>query len=261
MSNARFMEHWLNIDPDELEHCEAMYRWTPAAEALRAGRHRRRPRGGRFRLRSRPCGNRIRPARGAFRPCPCARCQFGIHRPHPSEGAGDGTCRAHHGPPAPRRAPAAGGWCARPHRRPQHARLCRRSRRHLRGVPTRPQAGRDRTRDRRRLEPDGRRTGADGRMAAADRSRQLGLALARNRAPALRPRPPRRVCRGVRPGRHQARHGRASRRHDRDRRGLCAEGRVLAPARVDAILRTVERARTDGTYLAIAPQFLVTATG
>lgn len=34
----------------------------------------------------------------------------------------------------------------------------------------------------------------------------------------------------------------------------------LEPARIDAILETVERGVADGTYLAVSPQFLVTAT-
>jgi hypothetical protein len=32
-----------------------------------------------------------------------------------------------------------------------------------------------------------------------------------------------------------------------------------AAARIDAILQTIERGLADGTYLAVAPQFLVTA--
>lgn len=38
------------------------------------------------------------------------------------------------------------------------------------------------------------------------------------------------------------------------------QGSALDPARIDAVLRTIERALDEGTYLAVAPQFLVTAT-
>jgi len=36
MPKTRFMEHWVHIEPDELERCEAMYQWTPAAETFYA---------------------------------------------------------------------------------------------------------------------------------------------------------------------------------------------------------------------------------
>ncbi len=35
---------------------------------------------------------------------------------------------------------------------------------------------------------------------------------------------------------------------------------TLDPERIDAMLQTVERGLSEGTYLAVAPQFLVTAT-
>jgi ubiquinone/menaquinone biosynthesis C-methylase UbiE len=37
------------------------------------------------------------------------------------------------------------------------------------------------------------------------------------------------------------------------------EGGKFAPARIDVMLQTIERGLADGTYLAVAPQFLVTA--
>jgi SAM-dependent methyltransferase len=36
MSKPQFMEHWVSIAPEEVERCEAMYQWTPAAEAFYA---------------------------------------------------------------------------------------------------------------------------------------------------------------------------------------------------------------------------------
>jgi hypothetical protein len=35
---------------------------------------------------------------------------------------------------------------------------------------------------------------------------------------------------------------------------------ALEPKRIDAVLQTLERGISEGTYLAVAPQFLVTAT-
>jgi ubiquinone/menaquinone biosynthesis C-methylase UbiE len=42
--------------------------------------------------------------------------------------------------------------------------------------------------------------------------------------------------------------------------GYARESGTLSPTRIDAVLRTVERSLAEGTYLAITPQFLVTAT-
>jgi ubiquinone/menaquinone biosynthesis C-methylase UbiE len=42
--------------------------------------------------------------------------------------------------------------------------------------------------------------------------------------------------------------------------GYARESGALETARIDAMLATVERGLTEGTYLAVAPQFLVTAT-
>jgi hypothetical protein len=41
--------------------------------------------------------------------------------------------------------------------------------------------------------------------------------------------------------------------------GYAKEHGEIAAARVDAVLETIERAQSDGTYLAISPQFIVTA--
>lgn len=40
--------------------------------------------------------------------------------------------------------------------------------------------------------------------------------------------------------------------------GYAREHRSISPARVDAILAAIEQAQSDGTYLAVAPQFIVT---
>ena len=42
--------------------------------------------------------------------------------------------------------------------------------------------------------------------------------------------------------------------------GYARDSGAVAPGTLDAILDTIERAMADGTYLALAPQFLVTAT-
>jgi hypothetical protein len=42
--------------------------------------------------------------------------------------------------------------------------------------------------------------------------------------------------------------------------GYARESGALSPMRIDAMLGTVERSLAEGTYLAITPQFLVTAT-
>ena len=42
--------------------------------------------------------------------------------------------------------------------------------------------------------------------------------------------------------------------------GYARESGEMDEARIDAILETVERSRADGSYLAISPQFIVTAT-
>jgi hypothetical protein len=41
--------------------------------------------------------------------------------------------------------------------------------------------------------------------------------------------------------------------------GYARESGTLSPTRIDAALKTVERSLAEGTYLAITPQFLVTA--
>jgi len=41
--------------------------------------------------------------------------------------------------------------------------------------------------------------------------------------------------------------------------GYAKEGGEIAPARVDAVLETIAQAQADGTYLAMSPQFIVTA--
>jgi ubiquinone/menaquinone biosynthesis C-methylase UbiE len=41
--------------------------------------------------------------------------------------------------------------------------------------------------------------------------------------------------------------------------GYARQGGSLDPARIDRVMQTVERGLADGTYLAVAPQFLVTA--
>lgn len=41
--------------------------------------------------------------------------------------------------------------------------------------------------------------------------------------------------------------------------GYAKEGGAIKPRQVDKILKTIEQAQADGTYLAVAPQFIVTA--
>ena len=41
--------------------------------------------------------------------------------------------------------------------------------------------------------------------------------------------------------------------------GYARQSGAMEPAEIDTILRTVARARADGTYLAVSPQFVVTA--
>ena len=42
--------------------------------------------------------------------------------------------------------------------------------------------------------------------------------------------------------------------------GYARESGALDPTRIDSMLETVERGLAEGTYLAVTPQFLVTAT-
>jgi hypothetical protein len=42
--------------------------------------------------------------------------------------------------------------------------------------------------------------------------------------------------------------------------GYARKSGTLDPARIDTVLRTVERGLAEGSYLAVPPQFLVTAT-
>jgi hypothetical protein len=42
--------------------------------------------------------------------------------------------------------------------------------------------------------------------------------------------------------------------------GYARKSGTLDPARIDAVLQTVERSLAEGTYLAVSPQFLVTAS-
>jgi SAM-dependent methyltransferase len=42
--------------------------------------------------------------------------------------------------------------------------------------------------------------------------------------------------------------------------GYARESGAIAPPKLDEVLGTIEQAMADGTYLALAPQFLVTAT-
>ncbi len=262
MSNARFMEHWLNIDPDQLERCEAMYQWSPAAEAFYA---------------------------------PAA---IGAGHVMADFGCGPGHAAIEFA----RRVGSSGHvhaldvnseFIARTRAKAQAAGLAGRITAHLLEEARLPlaDAALDRivvrntlvyvddpvatfAEFRRALKPGGIAHAIEGDWSltavepvpTAEWRQLIEAASWAWRWPEIG----RRLCGLARRAGFAEVSVQVVTKPDTEGRlngmiqavaDYARKGGALAPARVDAILRTVERARTDGTYLAIAPQFLVTATG